>query len=66
MIQPGCLDTIRLLRYKPAYWPLGDVVWPNIGRHRSWCLAKSGRNHEDVIKHCIVVVMIMMMMMMIW
>ena len=52
MIQPGCVDTIRMLRYKPAYRPLGDVVRPNIGRHRSGCLAESGRNHEDVIKHC--------------
>ena len=52
MIQPGCIDTIRLLGYKPAYWPLGDVVGPNIGRHGGGCLAKSGRHNEDVIKHC--------------
>ena len=52
MIQPGCIDTIRLLGYKPANWPLGDVVRPNIWRHGSGCFAKSARNHEDVIKHC--------------
>jgi hypothetical protein len=34
---------IRVLFPFPADWPLGDVVWPDVGRDARWSFAKAAQ-----------------------
>jgi hypothetical protein len=39
---------IRVLFPFPADWPLGDVVWPDVGRDAGWSFAKAEQGYSTV------------------
>ncbi len=41
---------IRVLFPFPANWPLGDVVWPDVGRDAGWSFAKAAHGYSRCIQ----------------